>query len=239
MTIIMYERVGFEGRRPSPFSWRIRYVLAHKDVDTEYRPTRFADVDTIEQLSGQRFVPIIVDGKRVVHDSWRIALYLEEKFPDKPSLFGDEIARGTTRFMILWSDTVLAQLLRHLIYADFIRCLAPEDRAYFRTSREEFLGQTLEAACAERSKWQAKLDVACQPLERLLTEQDFLAGGEPRYADYAVFSLFQWARLGSPQDVLKAETAIAVWRSRMVSLFDGLADKFPGYPAAPQRSGNI
>src|SRR5262245_61476054 len=64
MTIVMYERVGFEGRRPSPFSWRIRYALTHKGVDIEYRPVRFADVDTIKRLSGQHFVPIIVMAQR-------------------------------------------------------------------------------------------------------------------------------------------------------------------------------
>ena len=59
MPIIMYERVGFEGRRPSPFSWRIRYALTHKGVEVDYRPVRFADVEIIKQLSGQHFVPII------------------------------------------------------------------------------------------------------------------------------------------------------------------------------------
>ena len=27
MALIFFERVGHEGRRPSPFSWRIRYAL--------------------------------------------------------------------------------------------------------------------------------------------------------------------------------------------------------------------
>jgi hypothetical protein len=45
-----------------------------------------------------------------------------------------------------------------------------------------------------------------------------------------VFSVFQWARLGSPHDVVKPETALDRWRSRMIGLFDGLADKFPPYP---------
>ena len=42
MALIFYERVGHEGRRPSPFSWRIRYALAHKGLDFEVRPVRFA-----------------------------------------------------------------------------------------------------------------------------------------------------------------------------------------------------
>jgi glutathione S-transferase len=235
MTIIMYERVGFEGRRPSPFSWRIRYALAHKGVDVEYRPVRFADVETIRRLSGQHFVPIIVDGATVVHDSWRIAAHLEDRFPDRPALFGDPAARATARFVNHWSDTVLAPPLRHLIYADFVWCLAPEDRPYFRSSREKILGQTLEAACSDRPRRQADFDAAGLPLERLLAEQPFIAGAEPRYADYVVFSVFQWARLGSPQDVLKPGTALADWRARMVALFGGVADMFAGCPALADR----
>jgi glutathione S-transferase len=235
MTIVMYERVGFEGRRPSPFSWRIRYALTHKGVDVEYRPVRFADVETIRRLSGQDFVPIIVDGSHTIHDSWRIATYLDDRFPNKPPLFGDEAARSTARFVNLWSETALGPAIRRLIYPDFIWCLAPEDHAYFRSSREKAFGQTLEEACADRPRWQAEFDAACMPLERLFSEQPFIAGREPRYADYLVFSVFQWARLGSPRDVLSPGTALAEWRARMVSLFDGLADKFPAHPAANSR----
>ena len=140
MAIIMYERVGLEGRRPSPFSWRIRYALTHKGVPVEYRPVRFADVELIRQLSGQQFVPIIVDGEKVVHDSWRIAVHIDERFPDGPPLFGDAAARSTARFVNHWVDTVLAPVVRRLIYPDFAWCLAPEDRPYFRSSREKNSG---------------------------------------------------------------------------------------------------
>jgi len=233
MTIVMYERVGFEQRRPSPFSWRIRYALMHKGLDVEYRPTRFVDVETIRQLSGQHLVPIIVDGSTIVHDSWCIATYLEDKFPDRPALFGGDAARAGARLINLWSDTLMLTL-RRLIYADFVWCLAPEDRAYFRESREKELGQTLEAACTDRPQLQARFETVCRPLELLFSEQDFIGGGQPNYSDYVVFSAFQWARLGSPHDVVRPATALARWRSRMIMVFDGLADKFPPYPTSEQ-----
>ena len=84
MTLTMYERIGHEGRRPSPFSWRIRYALAHKGLEPQFRHVRFSDVETIRALSGQHFVPIITDGDRVIHDSWNLACYLEARFPDRP-----------------------------------------------------------------------------------------------------------------------------------------------------------
>ena len=231
MGLILYERVGHEGRRPSPFSWRIRYALTHKAVDVEYIPTRFADVGTIRRLSGQHMVPILVDGDRVVHDSWNIAVYLDERFPDRPALLGGESMRAMARFINLWSDTVLGPVLRRLIYTDFIRCLDEGDRAYFRDSRERDLGMTLEEACADRATWLANFHRALTPLERTLGEQAFIAGSAPNYCDYAVFSVFQWARLGSPQEILAEPCAVHAWRERMIGLFDGLADRFPAWPA--------
>ena len=142
MTLIFHERVGLEGRRISPFSWRIRYALAHKGLDPEVVPTRFADVARIRALSGQDLVPIIEHDGHVVHDSWSIACHLEDRFPDRPSLFGGAVGRGTARLVNIWSDTVLGRAMRPQIYADFIRCIDPGDRDYFRRSRETQLGMT-------------------------------------------------------------------------------------------------
>jgi glutathione S-transferase len=65
MPLIFHERVGLDGRRISPFSWRIRYALAHKGLDAEVIPTRFADVGRIRALSGQDLVPIIQHDEQV------------------------------------------------------------------------------------------------------------------------------------------------------------------------------
>ncbi len=238
MALIFHERVGLDGRRISPFSWRIRYALAHKGLEPEMLPTRFADVDRIRERSGQHFVPILEDEGRVVHDSWAIACYLEDRFPDRPSLFGSEAGRGAARLVNLWSDTTLGPAMRRQIYADFIWCVDPGDRAYFRQSREIQLGMTLEPYSATRDASLPGFIEACTPLERTLTEQDFLAGSSPAYVDHVVFSVFQWARVGSPRDVLAAGTgmdAVRAWRARMVRAYGGLGDRFALYPS--ERSG--
>ena len=94
MALVFYEQVGHEGRRPSPYSWRIRYALAHKGLDFEVRPVRFADVNVIRGLTGQHLTPVLSDGGRAVHETWDIACYLEDRFPTYPSLFGGPIGRG-------------------------------------------------------------------------------------------------------------------------------------------------
>jgi glutathione S-transferase len=233
MGLVFHERVGLDGRRISPFSWRIRYALAHKGLDPQVIPTRFADVGRIRDLSGQDLVPIIQDDDQVVHDSWMIACHLEDRFPDRPSLFGGAVGRGTARLVNVWSDTVLGRSMRQQIYADFIWCIDPGDRAYFRASREQQLGMTLEDYSAGRDGALPAFLEACAPLERTLSEQPFLAGEAPAYVDYVVFSVFQWARVGSPRDVLVQTAkldALRDWRARMIALHGGLGDRFALYP---------
>jgi glutathione S-transferase len=230
MGLIFYERVGHEGRRPSPFSWRIRYALAHKALDFEVRPVRFADVETIRRLSGQHRTPIIDHNGKITHETWDIACYLEDQFPSHPSLFGGPIGRGMARLINAWSDSQLASPLRFVIYADFPAVLDAGDRHYFRSTRERTHGMSLEAACADPAGKLAAFQQACAPLERTLSAQPYICGSEPAYADYSVFSVFQWARLGSPKEVVADGSAIASWRARMIALFGNLGDRFPCYP---------
>ena len=231
MTLIMYERIGHEGRRPSPFSWRIRYALAHKGVEVEFRHVRFADVQTILRVSGQHFVPILTDGDRVIHDSWNIACYLEDRFPDRPLLFPGRQGRRFARLVNRWSDDTLSPAIRRLIAADFVHCLDPGDREYYRRSRETAFGCTLEEYVADRVRWLARLAVVAAPLERTLSKKPYVTGDQPTYADYILFSVFQYARLGCPDEFLPEGTGLRRWRDDLVQAFGGLGDLYPGYPA--------
>jgi glutathione S-transferase len=231
MTLTMYERIGHEGRRPSPFSWRIRYALAHKGIEPAFHHVRFADVETIRGLSGQHFVPIVTDGDTVIHDSWNIACHLEDKFPDRPSLFGGAGGRGVARLVNHWADNTLGVAIRRLIAADFVVCLDPGDRAYYRSSREAAFGCTLEEYCADRPRWLAEFATVTAPLERTLQEQPYVTGDMPGYADYVVFSMFQYARLGCPDEFVAEGTALRRWRDGLVAAFDGMGERYPGYPA--------
>jgi glutathione S-transferase len=222
MSLIVYERVGHNGCQPSPFSWRTRYALTHKDLDVEYRRMRFCDVETIQRLSGQRLVPILIDGDTVVNDSWNIATYLEDRFPDRPSLFGESASRAVTRLVNHWADTTFHLPLRMLIFPNFVQCLCPEDRDYFLRSRENEFGMTVEQIREQGARWRKKFEAACLPLERLLREQDFIGGHSPRYADYIVFSDFLQAHVCGHTDLLRPGSPIARWRMRMSDAFETL-----------------
>ena len=93
MTILLYDLVGEDHSRPfSPHCWKTTMCLAHKGLDYRRVPTPFTSVPNVEGGTSKT-VPVIRDGDRVVADSFTIALYLEETYPDRPSLFGQrEIA---------------------------------------------------------------------------------------------------------------------------------------------------
>ena len=210
MAITLYDLAGVEAdRRFSPFCWRTRMALAHKGLDVETVPWRFTEKDRLPQPNGGR-VPVIVDGGQVVHDSSMIAEYLENRYPDRPSLFGGETGRALTRFV----------QNRHI---------GPEDQAYFRQSREERFGRSLEEVVKNRDARLPAFRESLTPLRRTVERQDFLGGTAPAYADYIVFGAFQWARAISDYELLGDGDPVAAWRGRMLELFVGLARKSPAY----------
>src|SRR5690606_19195462 len=90
MTIVMYDLVGRDHSRPfSPHCWKARLALAHKGLDCRTVPVTFGEIAGIEGGT-TKTVPVIRDGDRLVVDSFDIALYLEERYPDRPTLFGGE-----------------------------------------------------------------------------------------------------------------------------------------------------
>jgi glutathione S-transferase len=97
MALQLFELVGTEEDRPfSPFCWRIRMALAHKGLDATSIPWRFTEKDAINKHKSDK-VPVLLDGERAVNDSWAIANYLEDTYPDRPSLFGGEGGRAMGR----------------------------------------------------------------------------------------------------------------------------------------------
>jgi glutathione S-transferase len=229
MAIMMYDLCGAEAeRRFSPFCWRARMVLAHKGLEVETIPWRFTEKDKLPKPNAGR-VPVIVDGERVVHDSTAIAEYLDERYADRPALFGGEIGRGLTRFVQNWTETVLQTGLIRLVLLDIHSHLGPEDQEYFRRDRQKRFGATLEEVVREREARLPAFRASLDPLRRTVERQDFVSGTAPAYADYIVFGAFQWARAISDFELLAADDPVRAWRGRMLDLFGGLARRAPAY----------
>jgi hypothetical protein len=149
MTLRLYDLAGAQPeRRFSPYCWRIRLALAHKNLPVETIPWRFTEKAEIA-ASGQTLVPVLVDGDRWIADSWTIANYLEDTFPDSPSLFGGASGRDLTRYHSSLADSLGTAIFPFVAF-DIWQHVADKDREYFRASREKRVGKTLEALVADR-----------------------------------------------------------------------------------------
>jgi glutathione S-transferase len=221
MALILFELGGRDGRRYSQFSWRISLALAHKGLAAAHRPVRVSDKAAIA-FSGQDKVPILIDGDDVIHDSWRIAEHLESREP-RASLFGGETGKGLTRVINAWVDRTLVPRLVPLLAVDVVAIVDEEDARHLRAQFEKAFGKTLEELAAGRDKEVVGFRRLLDPARAALRAQPFLAGSAPAYADYILFSLFQWVRIVSAFEVLDAGDALNAWRERMLDLFGGLA----------------
>ena len=111
MAITLYELLGADDRRFSPYCWRTPMALAHKGLRPEIIPCKFTDKHLFA-FSGQDKVP----------------------------------APTFSRHLLL---TVIKDIFDHV---------HPDDKAYFRKSREERFGKTLEQLRAESSNHRAAIE---------------------------------------------------------------------------------
>ncbi len=225
MTITLYELAAADPAiRFSPYCWRARFALAHKGLEVETLPWHFTETARLT-FSGQGKVPVIVDGPTVTADSWAIAMYLDQTYPDRPSLFGGAAGMAHAAFINAWADTVLHPGIVRLIVADIWAAQRPEDQPYFRHSRERAFGQSLEEVMAGRDERVESWRTVFTPMRATLRRQPWLGGEAPDYADYIVLGSLQWARCISRFALLEQDDPITAWRDRGLALFDGLGAK--------------
>lgn len=229
-SIQLYDLAGAEdNRRFSPPCWQVKMALRHKGLVATEIPWRFTEKDVIA-FSGQGAVPVIIDGDQVVHDSWKIIQYLEKRYPDRPSLFHGKMGESGALFVKYWCLHAITPLMFRILVLDVHRHLDEKDKAYFRTSRELMIGQTLEDFASADATTLDALRAELSPVRRMLDTQPYLCGDQPAFADYVVFAQFQWARSISPTPILSNDDPIYHWRERLLDAFDGYARSALGYP---------
>lgn len=199
-------------------------ALLHKSLPFEAIPWRFTEKDAIA-FSGQGLVPVLVDGAHTVFEKWTIAEYLEDAYPDRPSLFGGESGRALAYFVTNWTSSAIAGNAIKLILMDIFDIIHQKDKEYFRRSREQQFGMPLEAVVQDREARVEELRRNLQPLRASLARTPYLSGNSPGWADYVAFGPFQWARSVSPFALVNSDDPIFEWRSRMIDLFDQAANQ--------------
>jgi Glutathione S-transferase len=231
MALTLYTLCGIDPARPfSPHCWKAVMALAHKGLAFEEAPVPFTKIAEIEG-GASRTVPLLRDGDRLVADSFAIAAHLEEAYPDRPSLFGGAGGLAAARFVEAWSIATLHAALSPIILVDIHDRLAPADQAYFRETRENRFGKTLEEVVANRDAGIAAFPDRLQPLRLMLGRQPFLGGEGPLFSDYIVFGALQWARVVSRAELLPEGDPVRDWFERCLDLHGGVARRVPAAAA--------
>jgi glutathione S-transferase len=219
--IIFYDLALASGATISPFVWATKYAVAHKGLEMEVVPGGFTGI--MDRTGGKtERLPAIVDGDNWVLDSWLIAEYLDETYPDRPTLIGDPGIKPLTMFVEswLWKEAIGPWMTCYLkSYRDRS---VPQDHAYVTESRERMFGRRIEDIIVGREDRLPTVPPALQLLRNTLAQSKWFGGDSPNYADYRLLSVFLFLASVADTPALTDDDPLRDWIDRGFDLYGGL-----------------
>ena len=193
MSITLYELVGRDDLRFSPYCWRTRFALAHKGLEFDYRPPSALPDKQPIAFSGQERVPVLrdegPDGERIRGRSPAISM--------KPIPTSRRSSRAPRSAR--WRDSSIPGPISRLTRAS--SCWWSGTSTTISTNataniswrpREKRFGTTLDALHEARDERLPAARAALAPVRAVLDDQPYIAGDEPGYADYILMGTCQW-----------------------------------------------
>ncbi|MDZ3830424.1 MAG: glutathione S-transferase family protein [Sphingopyxis sp.] len=160
------------GNPVSPFVRKVLTLLHLKGIDYELDPIApFYGNDEFSRLSPLRRIPVLIDGDLVVNDSTVIAEYLDEAYPEVPTLPQGAAARAQARWMEEYADSRLGDLCIWGLF--FPRIVAPH--IFKHTPDEAAIAKVIEDDLPAALDW----------IEAQAPDDDFLFE-TPSIADIAI-----------------------------------------------------
>lgn len=154
-------------------------------------------------------VPVIIDrsnNNKVITDSWDIALYLEKKYPNTPSLFNGQI--GVHRFFQTYVEQNVIMPLYKLIIVDEWRIAGPQEyQDWFRKDRESRMGgATLEEFAGDEQENKEALKKALVPIHKSLQLYSFITGDKRKYCTHKAirYRVYNFLFIAGWADILLA-----------------------------------
>jgi glutathione S-transferase len=219
--ITLYDLQLASGCTLSPFVWATKYALAHKGFEVDLVPGGFTGI--LERTGGRsERLPVIVDDGRWVLDSWLIADYLDQQYPDRPRLLADQSVKLLTQFLEgwLWRRAITPWFGCYI--KDYRDLSFAQDHEYVTRSRENMLGRRIEDVQAGREDRLPLIPPTLEPLRQLLRESAWLGGEHPNYTDYRALAVFLWTAAIATTPPLTADDPLRDWLDRGFDLYGGL-----------------
>ena len=137
-TIRLYDLVLKSGVTLSPFVWRTKLALRHKGFEIDDVETSYMGIRRMLDGSYKR-LPVIDDDGRIVPDSWDIARYLDETYPDRPMLYRSDSERNFARFIDGWMWRTIIHPWFTCYTLDQVKLVHDEDRDYVLNAHQRKL----------------------------------------------------------------------------------------------------
>jgi len=250
--IILYDLASnLKQQAWSPNCWKTRYVLNYKKLPYETVYVSYPDIEQTWKTLGlsplaeqpSTTLPVIsvssVGGgpPSVVADSFKIAIFLDNEFPDTPAV----IPPNTGALQASWINTLNMMVLptfRPLLVANIVGHLDERGAAYFRRTREKAWGMPLEQLAPPGVKRDEAMEKMKHSLNRLAGMLNVNAGEEgagdwvmgsqgPTLADFALGGTLFWLKLMGEQETWEI---LAAWNGGRWALH---LDKLKAWTQAP------
>jgi glutathione S-transferase len=223
--ITLYDLHLRDGQTISPFVWATKYAIAHKGFEIDLVPGGFTGI--VERTGGRsERLPVIVDDDKWVLDSWLIAQYLDETYPDRPTLIGSRQVEIATKFIENWLWTTVLREWMPNIVRDYRDMVLEVDLDYITKTRTP-PGKTLEEVQAGREDRLPLIPPKLELLRTALLETPWLGGDAPNYTDYRALAVFLFMSAVATTPVLTEDDPVRDWVERGFDLYGGLG-RIPG-----------
>ncbi|KAL1931537.1 hypothetical protein VTP01DRAFT_9680 [Rhizomucor pusillus] len=218
---------GLGDRYWSPNPNKTRFALNIKGLPYETVYLDFfavhSEIPKITKSDRKPTVPVIVDPNTgaVVQDSWEIALYLDKQYPDAPrSLFHGESNIGVHQLVYESMQMPIISGVFRKCVLDIMRNLSGDLAKWFRQSRENMLGCSLEEFASDADVQLEKSACATlQSVHKVLERNAYVTGSQVGYADALIAAWIYFLYVFHPDTfnakILGQSQAFDDWWKRM------------------------
>ncbi|KAF8633113.1 hypothetical protein AX15_001496 [Amanita polypyramis BW_CC] len=213
----------------NPNTWKIRYALNYKKIPYTRELVEYAHIEKVCKEKGipptntdetalyHYTLPSIYDTSTGtgVSDSFRIAKYLDQAYPDTPNV----IPPGTEALQIAWLQSMspyLSAMWQFAVPGTLELIDHPESHEYFYTSRNKMFGKDLKSLRPKGEAWEGamkNLEEGFEGLDKsmLKSGSPFFLGETVSFVDFAVAGLVKWLQITVGGKDSKEWQRIATW----------------------------
>ncbi|HEU4402782.1 MAG TPA: glutathione S-transferase family protein [Candidatus Polarisedimenticolia bacterium] len=173
-----------------PFCEKVRLSLKRMGLDYESVVIDPAERGAVEKVSGQRLVPVLCDGDRVIPDSTRILRYLIARYGERGMLPAGPADQALAWIVEDYADEVLGPLIHAAL------------------SQQPAVDEEIEK----------HLETQFRNLEQLFSERGFALGGALSLADIALYAFLGRLVRHDGKAISAGFPHLKAWYSRMEAL---------------------